>query len=66
MGLPRGARAAAMTLLLGAPIFLGGCTDESASAQSTSITVELPPARPYKRAAVSPGFSEPLAGAIRG
>jgi len=66
MGLPRGARAAAMTLLLGASIFLDGCNDEAASARGTSITVQLPPARPYKRAAVSPGFSEPLARAVRG
>jgi hypothetical protein len=41
-----------------------GCRNNSAP--EGTLTVQLPPAQPYKPAAVKPGFSEPLAGAAKG
>jgi len=60
MGVRRGARAAAMTLLIGGSLSVGACSDRPAPDQGASVIVQLPPARPYKPAAVKPGFSEPL------
>ncbi|HEX8937327.1 MAG TPA: hypothetical protein VF776_03580 [Sphingomicrobium sp.] len=55
----------ALFMLLGAALLVSGC-GQSAPQQQGSITVRLPPAQPYRRAAVKPGFSEPLTGLVRG
>ena len=66
MGLPRGTRAAAMALLISGSLFISSCGNRPTSDKGASITVQLPPARPYRPAVVKPGFSEPLTGAARG
>jgi hypothetical protein len=66
MALRRGVRTAAATLLIGASLSIGACGEGSTTQRSASVTVQLPPPRPYQPAEVKPGFSERLTGAVRG
>ena len=50
--------------LIATALLLVACDQDQSPAGA--VTVQLPPARPYKPATVSPGFSEPLAGAAKG
>jgi hypothetical protein len=42
-----------------------GCDWRPAAELSTSVIVQLPPARPYKPVVAKPAFSEPLIGSAK-
>ncbi|NUQ17066.1 MAG: hypothetical protein HOP95_01215 [Sphingomonas sp.] len=54
----------AFVIARGAALLAGGC-GQSERRQQGSIIVQLPPARPYRPAAVKPGFSQPVTGIVR-
>jgi hypothetical protein len=51
-----------LLMILGVALLATGCDADPAPAGS--VTVQLPPPRPYKAAAAKPGFSKPLTGTV--